>query len=273
MSTTNSINTNTAAAAALEQLNSTRIQLAQTQQAVTTGLRVSGPQDDASSFAIALNLKGTIAGDTAVQTALSTGESAVNVAVNAGQSIADLLTQAKAKIVEANQSGLDATSRTALHNDFAALRSQINTIVATASFNGTNLIDSGATTLNVLSTADGSVIAVSAQGLTSSALGISSADLTTSGSATAALTAINTAITTVANALAALGSAVSRIEDQSTFTGKLIDTLNAGVGDLVDADLAQESAQLQALQIKQQLGVQALSIANQTPQSLLSLFR
>jgi flagellin len=273
MSTTNSINTNTAAAAALEQLNATRTSLSQTQLAVTTGLRVNGPQDDASSFAIALTLKGTIAGDTAVQTALSTGESAVNVAVNAGQSIADLLTQAKAKIVEANQSGLDATSRTALHNDFAALRSQIDTIVATASFNGTNLLDSGASTLNVLSTADGSVIAVSAQGLTSSALGISASDLTTSGSASAALTAINTAITTVANALAALGSGVSRIQDQTTFTGKLIDTLNSGVGDLVDADLAAESAQLQALQIKQQLGVQALSIANQTPQSLLSLFR
>jgi flagellin len=273
MSTVNSINTNTSAAAALEQLNATRLQLSTTQLDVTTGLRVNGPQDDASSFAIALTLKGDISGDTAVQTALATGSSAVNVAVNAGQSISDLLTQAKAKIVEANQSGLDATSRTALHNDFAALRSQIDTIVATASFNGVNLLSSGASTLNVLSTADGSVIAVSAQGLTTSALGISAANLTTSGSAATALTAINTAITTIANDLAKLGSAVSRIQDQTTFTGKLIDTLNSGVGDLVDADLAQESAQLQSLQIKQQLGVQALSIANQGPQALLSLFR
>ncbi|HYM32822.1 MAG TPA: flagellin [Candidatus Cybelea sp.] len=273
MSLTNSINTNVSAALALEQLNQTRTQLSATQLAVTTGLKVNGPQDDASSFAIALNLKGTIAGDSAVQTALATGESTVNVAVNAGQSIADLLTQAKAKIVEANQSGLDATSRTALHNDFAALRSQIDTIVATASFNGANLLQSGATTLNVLSTADGSVIAVSAQGLTTSALGISAADLTTSGSSTAALAAINTAITTVSNALAALGSSVSRITIQSSFTGKLIDTLNAGVGNLIDADMAQQSAQLQALQIKQQLGVQALAIANTGPQALLSLFR
>jgi len=273
MSLTNSINTNVSASLALEQLNQTRTDLASTQLSVTTGLRVSGPQDDASSFAIALNLKGTIAGDTAVQTALSTGESTVNVAVSAGQSIADLLVQAKAKIVQANQAGLDTNSRTALHNDFAALRSQIDTIVATASFNGTNLLSSGASTLTVLSTADGSTIAVSAQNLSTTQLAISASDLTTSAGAATALTAINSAITTVSNALAALGSSVSRIQNQSTFTGKLIDTLNAGVGNLVDADLAQESAKLQALQIKQQLGVQALSIANQSPQSLLALFR
>jgi len=197
----------------------------------------------------------------------------VTVAVNAGQSISDLLIQAKAKIVQANQAGLDSNSRTALHNDFVALRSQIDTIVATASFNGTNLLSSGASTLTVLSTADGSTIAVSAQNLSTTNLAISASDLTTSGGAATALTAINSAITTVANALASLGSSVSRIQNQSTFTGKLIDTLNAGVGNLVDADLAQESAKLQALQIKQQLGVQALSIANQSPQSLLALFR
>jgi flagellin len=273
MSLTNSINTNYSAALALEQLDQTRTDLSKTQLAVTTGLRVSGPQDDASSFAIALNLKGIIAGDTAVQTALATGESTVNVAVSAGQSISDLLIQAKAKIVQANQSSLDSTSRTALHNDFAALRAQIDTIVSTAAFNGANLINSGATTLSVLSTADGSVIAVSAQNLSTTSLAINASDLTTSANAALALTAIDSAIATVSNALAALGSSVSRIQSQSNFTGKLIDTLNAGVGNLVDADLAQESAKLQALQIKQQLGVQALSIANQSPQVLLALFR
>jgi len=268
-----SINTNTAAALALEQLNTTNAQLNQTQLAVATGLKVNGPKDDPSAYAIAQNLRGQIAGTQAVNIALATGGSAVNVAINAGQSIADLLTQAKAKIVQANQNGLDPVSRTALQNDFKALTQQIDTIVSTASFNGTNLIDSGATSLSVLSTVDGSTITVSAQGLTTSALGISSASLTSSAGALAALSAINTAITEVSNSLAALGASAEQIDLQSTFATKLIDILNSGVGNLVDADMAQESATLQSLQVKQQLGVQALSIANQAPQAILALFR
>jgi flagellin len=268
-----SINTNTAAALALEQLNTTNTQLNQTQLDVATGLKVNGPKDDPSAYAIAQNLRGQIAGTQAVGIALSTGGSAVNVAITAGQSISDLLIQAKAKIVQANQSGLDPVSRTALQNDFAALRSQIDTIVSSASFNGTNLIDSGATALSVLSTVDGSTISVSAQGLTTSALAISAADLTTSTGALSALSAINTAITEVSNSLAALGASAEQIDLQTTFATKLIDILNSGVGNLVDADMAAESAQLTSLQVKQQLGVQALSIANQSPQAILSLFR
>jgi flagellin len=183
------------------------------------------------------------------------------------------LTQAKAKIVQANQNGLDAVSRTALHNDFAALRQQIDTIVATASFNGTDLINSGATSISVLSTVDGSTIVVSAQNLSTTQLSISASDLTTSAGALTALTAINSAITSVSNSLAALGASAKQIDLQSSFATKLIDILNSGVGNLVDADMAEESAKLQSLQVKQQLGVQALSIANQAPQAILSLFR
>jgi len=268
-----SVNTNQAAALALQELNRTNDLLNQTQLNITTGLKVNGPKDDPSSFAIAQNLRGAIAGTQAVKLALSTGGSVVNVAVNAGQSIADLLTQAKAKIVQANQSGLDAVSRTALNNDFVALRAQIDTIVATAQFAGTNLIASGAASLTVLSTVDGSTIGVSAQDLSATGLSIQSLDLTTQSGASSALDAINTAITTASDKLAALGSSAKRIALQGDFTTKLIDILKDGVGTLVDADLAEESARLQALQVKQQLGVQALSIANQSPQSILSLFR
>jgi len=266
-----SVNTNVGALVALQNLNTTRKSLEQTQLNITTGLKVNGPQDDASTFAIAQNLRGTIAGTQAVKTALANGESTVNVAINAGQSIADLLTQAKAKIVQANQGGLDATSKSSLQNDYNALRDQIDTIVATASFNGVNLISSGATALSVLSTVDGSTISVSAQNLSSTGLAINSLDLITGASA--ALDAINTAITSTSDKLANLGSGAKRVGIQNDFTSKLIDSLKEGVGNLVDADLAEESATLQSLQIKQQLGVQALSIANQGPQSILALFR
>ena len=73
--------------------------------------------------------------------------------------------------------------------------------------------------------------------------------------------------------LSDLGSASRKIDAQTTFTSKLSDTIESGIGNLVDADLAKESAKLQALQVKQQLGVQALSIANQAPQTITSLFR
>ena len=264
-----SVNTNIGAMVALQHLGITNGAMEKTQLAITTGLRVNGPKDDASTYAIAQNMRGDIVGLGAVKTALANGEATLNVAITAGRSISDLLTEMKAKVVQAN---LDAASRTALHNDFVALREQIATIVATAEFNGTNLVNGSATATSVLSTVDGSTIAVSAQKLDATSLSIHSTILNTSAGAATALTAIDTAITNVSDKLAALGSVAKRIEIQSDFTVKLTDILKAGVGSLVDADLAEESAKLQSLQIKQQLGVQALSIANNGPQAILSLF-
>jgi flagellin len=179
----------------------------------------------------------------------------------------------KAKVVQANQQGLDAASRTALNNDFLALQAQITTIVQTAEFNNTSLIKSGATNLTVLSTVDGSTITVSAQIMDPTTLGIATLDLTSVTNAMSALTAIDTAITTMNQKLANLGSSAKRLEIQGDFSAKLMDILKTGVGNLVDADLAEESAKLQALQIKQQLGVQALGIANASPQTILQLFQ
>jgi flagellin len=268
-----SVNTNVGAMVALQNLNSTGMSLEKTQLQITTGLKVNGPKDDASTFAIAQNMRGDIAGMQAVKTALANGDATVGVAVQAGKSISSLLTDMKAKIVQANQAGLDAASRTALHNDFNELRSQLSTIVATAEFNGTNLIKSGASNLAVLSTVDGSTITVSAQDLSTSGLAIAGASLLSSANAASALSLIDSAITSVSSKLANLGSSANRIEVQSEFTTKLVDILKKGVGNLVDADLAEESAKLQALQIKQQLGVQALSIANSAPQAVVGLFR
>jgi flagellin len=268
-----SINTNLGAMVALQHLNITNKKMEATQLRITTGLRVNGPKDDASTYAIAQNMRGDINGMLAVKTAIAGGESTVNVAVEGAQAISDLLLEMKAKVVQANQAGLDATSRTALHNDFDALRSQIETITATADFNGTNLIKASAANLSVLSTVDGSTIAVSAQTMDPTTLGISTSSLSSSANAATALTAIETAIRSINDKLAALGSVAKRLEIQGDFTVKLVDILRAGVGNLVDADMAEESAMLQSLQIKQQLGVQALSIANAGPASILALFQ
>ena len=268
-----SILTNVGAMAALQQLSKTQKNLNTTQLRVTTGLKVNGPKDDASTFAIAQRMRGDIAGMRSIEIALANGDSIVNTAISGGKAIADLLTEMKAKVVQANQSGLDTASRTALNNDFTSLRDQLTTIVATAEFNDTNLIKSSASNLSVLSTIDGSVISVSAQVMTASALAISASTLLTSAGASTALTAIDAAIISVADKLAALGSSAKRIEIQAEFSSKLIDILREGVGSLVDADLAKESATLQALQIQQQRGVQSLASANAGPSIILNLFQ
>ena len=267
-----SILTNTGALTALEQLTKTNKKLNTTQLRITTGLKVTGPKDDAATYAIAQRLRGDIAGTNAVKIALSNGEATVSVAISAGKSIADLLTEMKAKIVQANQAGLDSASRTALNNDFKALRDQIESIVATAAFNDKNLIEFSATNLLVLSTVDGSTITVSAQKFDTSTLTLASLDLLNSANASAALSSIETAITRVADGMASLGSAAKRIDVQTEFTTSLVNILTEGLGNLVDADLAEESAKLQSLQIQQQLGVQSLAIANAGPQTILSLF-
>jgi flagellin len=268
-----SVNTNPGAMVALQSLTKTSNNLQMTQYRITTGLRVNGPKDDAATFAIAQNMRGNIAGMSAVKTNLSLGISVTSVAIDAGKAIADLLTEMKAKAVQASQAGLSTDSYTALNQEFTSLRNQLTTIVETAEFNGTNLISSVATDLAVLSTVDGSTITVGAQQLDATTLILHTAVLTAAANASAARILIDTAITTVSNALAALGSSAKRVEIQTDFTSKLQDILKQGLGNLVDADLAQESANLQALQIKQQLGVQALAIANAGPQSILALFQ
>ena len=268
-----SVNTNPGAMIALQSLSKTTDMLGKTQLRITTGLRVNGPKDDAATFAIAQNMRGDIAGMAAVKTNLSLGQSVTNVAIDAGKAIADLLTEMKAKAVQASQSGLDTDSYTALHQEFTSLRAQIDAIVATAEFNGTNLIKSGAADLLILSTVDGSTITVAKQELAPGNLSITAADLGNSTKAATALTAVSQAIISVSNSLASLGSSAKRVDIQTEFTSKLMDILKQGVGNLVDADLAAESANLQSLQIKQQLGVQALAIANAGPQSILALFQ
>ena len=267
-----SINTNPGQLLALQALAKTSSELRVSQLRVTTGLKVNGPQDDPAAFAIAQNLRGEIAGITAVKTALSLGAATVDVAIDGATEVSDLLTEMKAKAVQASQSGLDAATQSTLHEEFTALRSQIVTIVGTADFNSKNLIEAGATAHNVLSSVEGSVITVSAHPIDSTTLVIHTATLTTASQAGTAVTAVSQAIVTVSTALTSLGTAAKRIDIQQEFTGKLIDVLKEGVGSLVDADLAEETALIEALQIKEQLGIQALSIANGAPSAILQLF-
>jgi flagellin len=275
----NSVNTNVGAMAALQNLAATQTELQTSQNRINTGLKVASAKDDGAIWAIAQNQRATSQSLDAVKDSLQRGSSTVDVALAAGSSISDLLLQMKEKALAASDVTLDTDSRTALNDDFKSLRDQITKAVDNADFNGANMIKSGGAQIQALANADGtSVISVQAQDLSLGGSGALSAITATSSIGTQSLAAamistVTTAITQVSSSLAKLGTGSKAIQSHLTFVGTLQDTLNAGVGNLVDADLAKESATLQALQTKQQLGIQALSIANQSSSILLSLFR
>ncbi len=273
-----SVNTNVGAMVALQNLNSTSSKLQETQNRISTGLKVASAKDNGASYAIAQTQRSTVQSLNAVMDSLNRGTSAVDVAMSAGESVSDMLTQMKEKALAASDTSLDTTSRSALNTDFGALRDQITKTVNNAKFNGINLLDGSITGgLQILANADGSsVLTVAAQtlGLGDGIVTLSSgSSFSTPTSAGNLLTTIDTSISNVSAALAKLGTAAKAIEAHATFITKLQDSIQAGIGNIVDADMAKESALLQALQTKQQLGVQALSIANQAPQTALSLFQ
>jgi flagellin len=273
----NSVNTNVGAMIALQNLNSTNNELSQVQNRINTGKKVSSAKDNGAIWAIAQGQRATSNSLNAVKDSLQRGISVVDVAIAGGESVSDLLSQMKEKALAAADTSLDTAARSQLNEDFKSLRDQIGKAVSNADFNGANMIKASGSTIAALANADGSSkLTVAAQNLSLGGGIITVAATTSFSTATTAATAlglVTASITATASALAKLGTGSKALETHLTFIGKLQDSLDAGVGNLVDADLAKESARLQALQTKQQLGVQALSIANSSASSLLGLFR
>ena len=274
----NSVNTNSGALVALQNLQATNAELATTQSRINTGKKVNSAKDNGAVWAIAQGQRSEVAALGAVKDSLSRGASAVDVSIAAGESVSDLLIQLKEKALSATDKSLTTAARSALNEDFKAIRDQITTVVTNAKFNGVNLLDNSTGTggYKALSNTAGSTIKVAGENLSLGGANVTVAATTTIGTstlATTALAAVNTSIDRVSASLARLGTGSKALETHSTFVGKLSDALENGIGNLVDADLAKESAKLQSLQTKQQLGVQALSIANSSSSILLGLFR
>jgi flagellin len=404
-----SILTNSSAMVALQTIKGINMNLAKTQDEISTGKSVGSARDNAAIWAISKVMESDVKGFKGISDSLALGQSTVAVARQASETITDLLTQVKAKVVASQQANVD---RTKIQSDIDKLREQIDNVVGAAQLNGLNLVDGSQTTVDVLASLDrqsnGTVttssITVTAQdlsigayaandvfgastngtistnadtfvltldaaggtdditiqdgtnawaagdkislrigdktasytvtsadvtsgantipdliavGLKNSidALGISgltvdydsanpgqlvftnagtddlsvsgqyknagsgglgalsAIDVSTQVGATAALGNIETLIQTSIDAASEFGSAQGRLDIQSEFVGKLSDALKAGIGSLVDTDMEEASARLQALQVQQQLGIQSLSIANQAPQNILALFR
>lgn len=273
-----SVNTNNSAATALQYLNKTNAAIERTESAISSGLKVASAKDNGAIYAIAQNMRGQVAGYSAVETSLNTGMSVLDTAISAGESISDLLIEMKEIATEASDSSLDSASRAALNEDFVALRDQIKTVTSNAKFNGINMLNNSTQVITALASTNGSKITVNCSSFSygGSVLGTnltSSFTISSSAKASQAASLISTALTKVDSALAKMSAGSKKYSIQLSFVSSLSDTLTSGIGNLVDADMSEESALLTSLQTKQQLGVQALSIANSSSAIVLSLFQ
>lgn len=302
MAMSTSVNTNASALLALQQLNRTTTNLTNTQSRVSTGLRVQGAKDNAAVWAVAQNQRADMNALESVKTSLNRATSITDVALAAGQQISDILVDIRNKATAAADPSASAATRKAYNDEFQSLLKSLQSFSQNANFDGENLLNglvpgvtptpNPLTPLDLLASTTGETIGLNRQNLTLNGLGLElparAADpgppvvtarpagpplLDTAENATEALAAVEAALATASSRLAELGAQAKQIDRHTEFVGKLMDSLEVGIGNLVDADLARESARLQALQVQQQLGAQALSIANQAPQVILSLFR
>lgn len=272
-----SILTNQSALVALQTLKGINTDLAKTQDMISTGLEIGSAKDNSAIWGISKVMESDVAGFNAVSESLSLGESTVAVASAGAEQIVDILNEMKEKVVAATGENVDHAYLT---QDVTALVDQVNSIIAASQFNGTNLLDGNTTQITVLSSLDrdssGSVtaanITVASVDFTTN-LDLSNIDVSSATAADTSLANIEAHIQTAVDAAAELGASEARIANQNEFVSKVMDAMKVGISSMVDTDMEEASAKLQALQTQQQLGVQALSIANQSPQTILSLFR
>jgi flagellin len=272
-----SVQNNSAAMTALQNLNRTNDQLATVQQQIATTLAVAQPKDNPAVWATAQGQKIDIDGLAAVTQSLNRASSISDVALSAGQSVVDLLNRMKQDALSAQDPQLDSTARQAFSTDFTGLLQRISSTLSNASFDGANLLDGSNGNLRFLATADASqVVTLPAQNMSLGG-GIitvsSTATIGTTQAASAMMAQIDASIANVTSALADIGDQAKLITAHKTLVQNLSTVLSTGMGDLINADTEADSARLAALQVQQQLGEQSLNIANSMPSVLLGMFK
>jgi len=274
--TLNSINTNVGAMAAIATFNAINAEMAQVQMRLTTGRKINSVKDNPAIWAIAQNQRAEVRGLDAVKASLQRGMSIVDTSITAAESVSDLLNEMKALAVAAADYPLSDPARTAINENYQALKKQVDTIVANAEFGGINLLSGGGTdrvralaNTRATSTIDVDHVDLSTGGALLSGL---PADLM-GGLGPGSVDAIATATSGVNSAIARLGTGSKSLETHFKFVEKQQDALEAGIGNLVDADLPREAARFEALKVRQQLAIMAMQIANQQPSMLLQLFQ
>lgn len=273
----NSINTNASSLLGVQSFSSNASALDKSRNEISSGLKVNGPADNAAILSISQILESDIGGLNSVKASLDNAIASSDVALAASTEVSDLLIQLKEKAVQASDPGLDDSSRLALNDDFVALRDQITDIVNNAEFNGQNALKSGGDNITALVGADGDgSVTIAAQDLSLGGANISvsaSQQITTQADAQAAVAAIEDSIQNVGDAISSIGSGSTQLIETKEFTELLQAKTQEGLGNLIDTDLAAASAGFAANQIREALSVESLSISNQQPAVLLSLFQ
>ena len=275
MSINNSVFTNASAFTALRSLNKINERLDTTQGRVSTGLKVASSLDDASAFAVAQGIRAEVRALDSVIQGLNNSKAVGKVAVAGATAVSNLMIDIRQKLTELANSSISASQRTIIQRDFTELVSQAANFVSNATYNGFALLTSGAATVNTLANLAGGQLSLTAQGNVKLFINsLAGATTTTAVNAQSVIVGqFNDLETSVAQALGTLGAEVRALDLQTSFLEELRDTTTVGLGNIVDADLARESAKLTSQQIQQELSVQTLSIANTRPNTILSLFR
>jgi flagellin len=278
-----SILTNNSAMVALQTLKSINMNLADTQNAISTGKDINSAKDNASVWSISKVMESDVSGLDAVSDSLSTGQSTIGVASAGAELIVETIKEMQALAISAQSETADFTQ---IGLEMAEKKLQIDSIVESSQFNGVNLLKddtdgNGAAGLDVVSAitrvgsgaATAETITIATVDFTAAVTGVTLTGTADTTDAAATFAELETMLGLAITGAAALGTSGKRLDDQSNFVSKLSDSLTTGIGALVDTDMEAASAKLQALQTQQQLGVQALSIANEAPSTIMSLFR
>ena len=290
----NSVNTNIGAMVALQSLNKTNDDMAVTQKRISTGLRVADAKDDGAAFAVAQKVRANVAGLTSANEQLGSAKGVVDTTLSSLNAISSKMGDIQKTLVKLADAKVVGDERTAYADQFKKQVAEVDRFILDSTYNGYSLLNTaaqtatkgdittvrnevGATfTISQVATADNLTFSTAANPATAVAAPTQAqAQAMLDGASTGAGAPKNfkDVMTAIGNALNQLGNDSNAVDAQITYNKSKMDALETGIGALVDADLAKESAKLQSLQIRQQLGTQSLSIANQAPQSLLSLFR
>jgi flagellin len=277
MSLINSVNTNMGAMIALESLNKTNSALAAAQKQVSTGYRLADATDDGAAYAVAQSVRSTVGALTTANQQLGSVQGLLSTTQSGLNKISDTMASMRDVLIEYKNSG-DSNYLDQYKTDLA----NVKAFIQDAAYSGKTLIgdmtgSSGTKgSFNVVRNEFGATYTIASQGMSAmftSIAGLSSGNTTNIAAALTSTGMFLKQQAAVTKSLNTVGASVNYVNNQISYNNDKIDALNSGLGSLVDADLAKESAQIQSLQIRQQLGTQALSMANQAPQTLLSLFK
>jgi len=271
----NSVNTNIGAMTALQSLNRTNDALATVQKRVSTGFRVADAKDDGGAFAVAQSVRGDLAGLTAANEQLGGLKGIIDVTLTSLGQVSKTMVEVRTVLTRLADGTINDEQRDQYEQQYDQLRTQIERFIDDATYNGRTLLSTdilaGGGDIVTIRNEQGTTLTLAAfDGATDFVVDAAPVDATAAQTAiTGNWTDINQAIN---DALNRLGADSRYVDSQIGYNRDKLDALEGGLGALIDADIAKEAARLQALQIRQQLGTQTLSITNQAPQALISLF-